>query len=308
MGEGGVDVITVGETMGCFLLRDHSEAGELTFIGAESNVAIGLASLGHRALWVSRLGSDQVGDYIVECLRGCGVDLHVTRDPTRQTGLALKELRPDRTAVRYYRKDSAASAMTMRDVPPLAGAEWLHVTGITPALSASCAELVPALMELAASRGVQVSLDINLRRPLWGTLSAARDSARRLCGLAQLVFVGQDESSVLRLGDTLEEFVQEVALGPDAVVVFKHGPQGARASAAGVTYHSPAAPADIVDVTGAGDAFAAGFLSGLLRRLPTEQCLRLGSVMAAQVIGTDQDFAGPPDEGAVERVTRHALR
>lgn len=310
-----VDVIAVGETMGCLVLRGHRHPGGITLAGAESNVAIGLAFLGHRTRWASRLGTDRLGDHIVDRLRESGVDPYVTRDPVRQTGLAIKELSPGRTVVRYYRRDSAASAMSIRDAPPLTNAEWLHLSGITPALSPACAELVPALMRQAGGQRVRVSFDVNLRPVLWDSLSIARDTIRLLCREADLVFVGDDESRALELGDTLEEFIRGNVLRPEATVVFKRGAHGPQAFAAGVRYASAAVPTEVVDLTGAGDAFAAGFLSGQLRRLSIPQCLRLGSALASQVIGVDTDFVDPPDPArrtqvlsSIDEVTDEATR
>lgn len=288
------EVIAVGETMGCFVLRDGSAASEMTFIGAESNVAIALASLDHRVRWVSRLGDDQVGDHIVRALRDRGVDVWASRDEARSTGIAIKELDANGTAVRYYRKDSAASVLRMEDVPPLTGASWLHLTGITPALSTGCAELTDRLAEQTARSGVRLSVDVNLRPVLWPSSSHARDAMLRLCRSADLVFVGHDESSALGLGDTAEEFIDAVGISPDRVVVFKRGSRGADAWSAGVGYSSAALPSPVVDVTGAGDAFAAGFLGGMLRRLPVGHCLELGHLMASRVIGVPRDFADPP--------------
>jgi 2-dehydro-3-deoxygluconokinase len=287
------EVVTVGETMGCFLLRGRSESCGLTFIGAESNVAIGLASLGHRVRWASRLGEDRIGDLIARSLLDRSVDVHAPRDDRRPTGVAIKELGPGRTTVRYYRGGSAASAMTAVDAPALAGVRWLHLTGITPALSASCADMTSALAEAAARAGVRISFDVNLRPVLWDGLEQAREAIVPLCRHADLVFIGDDEAGALELGDSAARFARAVGVREDAIIVFKRGAQGADALAHDVAHSSAAIPGDVVDVTGAGDAFAAGFLGGMLRELPVAACLRLGHVMASRVIGTDRDFVGP---------------
>ncbi len=291
-----VDVTAVGETMGCFLLRDHADECGVTFIGAESNLAIGLASLGHRVRWASRLGDDHLGEQIRHGLQSRGVDVHAPRDPDRHTGVAIKELGSDGATVRYYRKDSAASAMTAEDVPAIAGSRWLHITGITPALSVECAQLISDLIADARSNDVKISLDANLRPVLWKHLDDAAAAMRVLCGAADLTFIGEDESRALGFGATAAEFLDNIDVPSGALVCFKLGARGAEAAVDGATYTSQAIESEVVDVTGAGDAFAAGFLSGTLRDLTVPQRLHLGHLMASRVIGVDTDFVEPFDD------------
>ena len=141
-------VVTLGETMVALVAE---EAGPLRYAsrfqrraaGAESNVAIGLAHLGVSAGWVSRVGDDEFGRYVCATVRGEGVDVsRVELDPERPTGIMIKELRPvGKSRVLYYRSGSAASALSPQTLPTtyLQQARHLHLTGITPALSPSCA-------------------------------------------------------------------------------------------------------------------------------------------------------------------------
>src|SRR5581483_4814061 len=146
-----VDVVCLGEMM---VMLVATEVGPLrsaeTFrkhvAGSEANVAIGLARLGHRAGWISRLGNDEFGLYIRNFLRGEGVDVsQVIFDPDHPTGVAFKERR-ERGArnVIYYRRGSAASHLTPDDLNPdyFQGSRYFHVSGINPALSPSCHETV----------------------------------------------------------------------------------------------------------------------------------------------------------------------
>lgn len=302
------DVLTVGETMGCLLLpRDRSDT-ELTFIGAESNVAIGLAALGHDVRWGGRLGADRVGDYIVECLQERGVHVDAQRDDVRSTGLAVKELGGARTTVRYYRRHSAAAAMDEGNVPRLAGESWLHLTGITPALSDGCRRAMEFLVEEARSRDVRISVDLNLRSVLWPDLSVAASVMQDLARHASVVLLGHDESAALGLGDDVETVRARLPLRPDATLVFKRGAAGSQAWVDGQVHVVDAAPAQVLDVTGAGDAHAAGFISGRLRGLSTVASLRLGSELAARVVGISRDFVDPTSETEVARMVQSASR
>lgn len=305
---GSAEVLTVGETMGCLLLPRERSASDLTFIGAESNVAIGLAALGHHVRWGGRLGADRMGDHIVESLEERGVHVDAARDDSRSTGLAVKELGGGRTTVRYYRRDSAAAAMDEITVPRLVDERWLHLTGITPALSDGCRRAVEALVEEARSRDVRISVDLNLRAVLWPDLSVAASVMQDLARHASVVLLGHDEAAALGLGDDVETVRARLFLRPDATLVFKRGAAGSLAWVDGQVHEVDAAPARVLDVTGAGDAHAAGFISGRLRGLSTVACLRLGSELAARVVGIPRDFIDPTSETEVARMVQSASR
>src|SRR5437867_356998 len=178
-----MDVVTFGETM---VLFAAVEQGPLRFAntftrhaaGTESNFAIGLARLGHQVGWFSRVGDDEFGQYLVNLIRGEGVDTsRVIVDPDAPTGVVFKEKRElGARKIVYYRRGSAASRLAPADLDAeyVASAKYLHITGITPALSESCRQTVRAAAELARSRGVRVSFDPNLRLRLW-TREAARE-------------------------------------------------------------------------------------------------------------------------------------
>lgn len=294
------DVVTVGETMG--LLTPRSGGGYArSHAGGESNVAVNLARLGHRTRWVSRLGSDEMGDFIESALRDEGVEVVAERDPKRVTGLMLKEFRPTGTAVRYYRADSAASSLSPpSDDSHLGDADWLHITGVTPALSPSCREATLGYMVRARARGMRVSFDVNYRRALWSDVRTASRVLLDLCRRADTVFVGDDEARDLwDVGDP-DRFAAFAGLSQDTEVVFKRGAEGAEHFARGQRCFEPAQRVEtIVDVTGAGDAFAAGYLAGALRGADLPAALRLGHLLAAAAIQVADDIGPTPSEESV---------
>src|ERR671920_1390575 len=141
-------VVTAGETMVLVVpsapgrLR-HASGVTLSIGGAESNVAIGLSRLGVQAGWVSALGDDELGELVLHRIRAEGVDTSaVRRVPDRPTGLYLREEVAGALRVHYYRRGSAASTLAPGAFDPsaLEGVAFLHLTGITGALSAECAE------------------------------------------------------------------------------------------------------------------------------------------------------------------------
>ncbi|WP_254543943.1 sugar kinase [Halomarina pelagica] len=296
-------VVTVGETM---VLMNPKETGPLQYVsafgkrigGAESNVAVGLARLDHPVAWASRLGDDPHGRYVRDTIRGTGVDTRYVRfDPDAPTGLMFKERRATgEGGVFYYRHDSAASRLEPGDVPDeaLAGASYLHLTGITPALSSTCRDLCFDLVERCADLGVRVSFDPNLRFSLWSE-SEMRETLLPLAAAADVVLPGLDEGEVLLGTDDPREIAREFRERGAEEVVVKLGEDGAFVAAEGVAERVPAVPVErVVDPIGAGDGFAAGYLSGRLDgRSPVEATERANAVgaLATQVTG---DIEGLP--------------
>src|SRR6266849_6834272 len=171
-----LDVVTLGESMVLLLAEQPGPMREATtfrrFIaGAESNLAIGLSRLGHAAGWFSRVGDDEFGRAIVFRIRGEGVDTsHVVSDASAPTGLVIRERREVGPIEQvYYRRGSAASRLSPADLDAayLGRAKYLHLTGITPALSESCRQTVFAAADMARAAGVRVVLDPNYRSKLW---------------------------------------------------------------------------------------------------------------------------------------------
>ena len=198
---GAVDAITLGESLGLVMgepatpLRAGSSV-RFSFAGAESNVAIGLARLGHTVGFVSRVGDDFVGRMVTETLRSEGVDVSgVVVDGTAPTALMVRQHRTaDALTVLYYRDGAAGSRLQPDDVPDLSGARLLHVTGITPALSASALTTVETAVRAARAAGLVVSLDVNHRALLW-TAQEAGAALAPLLDAVDLVFGGTTSSS-----------------------------------------------------------------------------------------------------------------
>ncbi|MFE7647926.1 sugar kinase [Streptomyces phaeoluteigriseus] len=296
-----VDVVALGESMVTFL---PSRPGRLADVpsfdraigGAESNVACVLAAAGHSVRWISRVGADGFGDHLVETIGAYGVDVTaVRRDPARPTGVYFRtagDRATDAHEVAYYRAGSAASAMTAGNVDLTAAraGRVLHLTGITAALSGECRGLLHELTVPRPGRPL-VSFDVNHRPGLWPD----GDDPRVLLELARgadLVFVGADEAEEA-WGLHGTEAVRRALSGP-ATLVVKQGGHGVTVFHAGHVTFVPAPRVDVVAAVGAGDAFAAGFLSATLRALPMKARLRHGHLWAAAALTAPGDLAVPP--------------
>lgn len=267
--------MTLGETMGLFVAASvgplaHVTTFRLSIGGAESNVAIGLARLGVRAAWIGRVGADDVGDLVRRELRAEGVELHVGTDASAPTGLMIKHARTaSHTRVEYHRAASAGSRLSPTDIDAelVAGAQLLHITGITPALSETSARAVDRAVEIARDADVPVSFDVNHRESLWGA-DRATPVYRRLAARATIVFAGVDEARLLADGTSVEDLAERIAATGPSQVIVKRGADGCSAVIDGRSFGVDAVPITPIDTVGAGDAFVAGYLAELLSGSP----------------------------------------
>ena len=303
---GAPAVACVGETMVSFIpadgagLEDTEKVG-LDTAGAESNVAMYLADHGLDARWVSRLGDDAFGRRVLHRVRAAGVDVSGVRiDPVRPTGLLFKDpAKGGSTRVSYYRQGSAASAMgpSVLDEDVMRTADVWHFTGITPALSASCRDLVEAAFD---GDRPAISFDVNHRPAVWR--EAAAEPLLRLASAADIVFVGLDEAQALWGGSLREPGDVRALLPAPRILVVKDGPAAATAFHGAEHTSVPALTLDVVEPVGAGDAFAAGFLAGLLSGASVQRCLRSGHVTAASALSVTGDHGPLPDAAELERL------
>lgn len=300
--------VCIGETM-AMLTPGHGTALYLAdelhlgVGGAESNVAMGLAAMGLNAQWVGRVGHDGFGTRILHELRTHGVGTDgVEVDAGRPTGLYVKipapEHEPDAgSSVLYYRQGSAASAMgpamlgNAAVVDLLEKASLIHLSGITAALSPECRELIEAV--LAAPRaGRIISFDVNWRPALWA--GQDRGLLRGLANKADIVLVGKDEARHA-FGTTDESTLRRLLPDPAVLVVKNEAISAIALHRDGSRDEVPALSVDVVEPVGAGDSFAAGYLSGVLFGLDQKASLRRGHVAAACTLTVPGDRGPLPD-------------
>ncbi|WJH36762.1 sugar kinase [Paenibacillus sp. CC-CFT747] len=302
----GPEVVTFGETMALFMPTgpkgiEYSPLLDKLFGGAESNVAIGLARLGHKVGWFGRLGSDPLGRMIYKRIRGEGVDVSrsvLTNEAP--TGLMLRETVSGKSSVYYYRRNSAASGMKPEhlDESYIAQARILHVTGITPALSESCLETLLEAIRLARKHGTKVCFDPNLRLKLWSA-EQAKEALLPLAEQADYFLPGLDELKLLYGTQDFSEIESRLRKLTGTCIV--KGDRETHIVGKDRTISVPFFQVDnVVDTVGAGDAFCAGFLSGVLRELPVEEAVRLGNLLGSLVIQFEGDWEGLPTAEQVE--------
>lgn len=305
-----MDVVTFGETMVLFTpettgFMRYAHTYSRKFGGSETNFAIGLARLGHSAGWISRVGDDELGKAMLSFIRGEGVDVSRVRlDAQAPTGIYFKEIRnASDVNVYYYRKGSAASLMTKDDLDEtyLMQAKYLFVSGITPALSDSCREMVWEAIRLAKKHRLTVVFDPNLRKKLW-TEEQARETLLAIAAEADIVLPGISEGEFL-FGERDPIVLGQRFLDHGAkTVVLKLGEQGAHYFTREENAHVPGFPVErVIDPVGAGDGFAAGLVSGLLDGLPLADAVKRANAVGAIVTMVNGDVEGLPEREDLKR-------
>lgn len=307
-----LDVVTLGEAM---LMLVADEAGPLEAAqhfhkrtaGAETNVAIGLARLGQRVGWQSRLGADSMGRYLLAEMRREGIDCsHVEVAPGERSGFLFKGKVDDGSdpPVEYHRAGSAASRLGPQHLDEgwLRGARLLHVTGVFPALSPGTLEATRRAIAVMRAAGRRLCFDPNLRPTLWASQDLMRDTLNALAVQCELVLPGIEEGFVLtgsRDPAAIARFYR--AQGVRTVIV-KLGPEGAYCDdAVEGTGHVPAFPvAKVVDTVGAGDGFAVGVISALLEGCSVAEAARRGAWIGARAVQVTGDTEGLPTRAQLQ--------
>ena len=314
-----VDLLTLGESMVSLRSGGPLSAGgtlSMHVAGAESNVAVGVARLGHRVSWAGVLGSDPHGQFILRQLRSEAIEVRHREHSTRSTGIMFLEQRTaDISRAYYHRSGSAGSTLGSPDVDRAfsGGARILHLTGITPALSPEARQAVEYAAERAAGEGTLVSLDVNYRSKLWSR-DDARATLARIVPHASIVVASDDELDLVAVDHgspgpaaATEELMakQLLGLGVHEVVV-KRGAAGASAYTAEGRLDVPAVPVTSIDTVGAGDAFTAGYLSALLDGEDVAARLKRGAVAGAFAVSTAGDWEGLPRAEELSLLGQHA--
>jgi 2-dehydro-3-deoxygluconokinase len=326
------DVLTIGEAMVSLRSPRALRLGgdvHLSVAGSESNVAIGLARLGHDVAWLGAVGNDEPGRLIQRTLRAENVDTtHLRFTDDSFTGfIAFDQPAHDITRVSYHRRGSAGSTLTTTEclaalsphadavaatpssgakgdatgtpsatervaagTPPGARPRIFHVTGITPALSDSAREATLAVVQAASAAGIQVSLDVNYRARLWTRTEAAAAVLRALLPHVTTIFASDDELDILT--DAPDPVADLLTTATEVVITA--GSKGAWTHTTSGTLHHPALAVTVVDSIGAGDAFVSGYLSATLDNLPTDARLTRATTSGAFCVGAHGDWESLP--------------
>lgn len=298
------EVVAIGEALIAFLAQEpdvalvEASGYGVHVTGAELNSAVGLARLGHRVAFAGRVGRDPFGKLVRRRLAAEGVDARwLADDDERPTGMLFRNLR--RTApseVVYRRAGSAGSCLTREDIAPAVAALGedgvLLTTGVTAAV---CPDTAPEIVSLARSAGRRLCVDLNHRTRLWNDATAA-PALRALAAGAFLVVGGLDEARLVTGRTDAHAAARELLSAGAEIVVLRHDVTAASWFVPGqpepVTVHGDQHLA--TDPVGAGDAFMAGLISGILEFGTSDavRCLRRAHLCGAGVVATVGDLEG----------------
>ena len=309
--ENALDVITIGEAMAMFVATETGDLAEVEHFmkrvaGAELNVATGLARLGLKVGWVSRVGKDSFGRFVLHSLAKEGIDARgVSEDSRYATGFQMKSKVENGTdpIVEYFRKGSAASHLSPEDFRAeyFASARHLHLSGVAAALSESSYALLEQAATTMKAQGKTISFDPNLRPVLWKSEAEMVEKLNQLAFQADWVLPGIKEGMILT-GQRTPEGIADFYLtrGVQAVII-KTGCDGAwYKTAAGEQGAVAAIKVDnVVDTVGAGDGFAVGVISALLEGRTLQQAIRRGNKIGSLAIQVQGDSEGLPTRDAL---------
>ena len=268
-----LDIVALGEAMVEFNQTLNQSADEPPsylqgFGGDTSNAAIAAARAGARVAYLSRLGTDRWGDRLMDLWQRENVDTTaVVRDAQAPTGMYFVSHDAQGHHFSYARAGSAASRMQVQDVAQhwgeaIAQSQWLHLSGISLAISASACDAAFAAMRHARTAGTQVALDSNLRLSLW-PLDRAQACMRHAVSLCDLFLPSMEDMTALTGLTQAQDIIGWSHAQGAAQVVLKLGADGALASDGHQQRLVPGHAVQAVDATGAGDCFAGNLLARL---------------------------------------------
>jgi fructokinase len=262
-------IVAIGEVVADIYRDESSSAVELPFTarpgGAPANVAVAAARLGEEAAFAGSVGRDLFGDFILRALEAEGVQTSAVRrcEPPTRTSLAFVEIGEDGDrSFTFYRSDPAADELiSPEDISEefLSGASFVNFGSILlikdPARSA-----VHKASHLAHDLNVPTAFDVNFREHLWPSVEAAREAVDPLLDLSTIVKLGDDEVAPLLGTESTEEAAQQLLGRGASLVLVSLGLEGAFYATQEFSGHVPAFEVEVVDATGAGDAFLAATL------------------------------------------------
>lgn len=302
-------ILTVGEPMALFVAEQQGSLEEVEHFsrfvaGAEVNFSIGMVRLGHEVTYITRLGNDPFGRQIGNFLKENGIDTtYVAYDDKYFTGMQWKQkVTSGDPEVFSLRRNSAASHMDLAAIAEISwdGIDHIHLTGIPPALSAGCREMVYGLMAEARSRGIQISYDPNLRLGLWPDKAEMSRVINDLARRADIVFPGIEEGKLLTGKNDVQEIADVYHAAGVKTVVIKLGAKGAYTSSGDQRFYTDGFRVEkVIDTVGAGDGFAVGVVSGMLEGLDLPEAVKRGAAIGALAVMSPGDNDGLPDRAGL---------
>jgi 2-dehydro-3-deoxygluconokinase len=295
------DLYTFGEVMTLFVASDTdsvitARTYDLQVVGAEANVAVAVSRLGLRAKFMSRVGEDQLGQVVIDEIASEGVDVSRIARVPHPTGTMVRNRGTSQPVeISYLRTFSAGSTLSPTDVlmSDIEETRWIHLTGISVAISDSAHEGVKAALEMARNTDAKISFDLNIRRKLWSE-DRARIALASMVHDIDVLFGGRDEYEVVFGSKDPRENLDLAAAKGIPTAIMTSGADVIRILSEGKYWEYQPPRVDAVDPVGSGDAFVGGVISGLLSGMSLHEAIQQGSRSGAEVASQIGDWAGLP--------------
>lgn len=308
-----MEVVSIGESMVALVNEPsgyirYAEGFKPTLAGAETNTLIGLTRLGHDTSWISLLGDDELGEFILHKVRAENVDTSNVKRSNKRTGVFFKQISPNANVdVTYYRENSAASHITMEDIDAdvIRLAKVLYLTGITLSLSDTAKKMVFEAARQVKGE-VKIVFDPNIRLKMWSE-EKARETILEFLPFVDCLIIGKYEMNILLGTDDFNKAVDTFKKMGCKKIVLKLGKEGAmydfdgeRGEVKNPLYFNE------IDPVGAGDAFAAGIISGLLKGYGAKKLVRRACLLGGYITQFIGDYQGFPSEKMIERAENNS--
>lgn len=298
-----MDIITIGDGM---VAMCPEKKGPIIFTntfekkvgGAELNVAIGCARLGLKSGWISSLGNDDFGKFILRSVRADNVDTsEVKLVDGHPTSVYFREVLSDGSSRSfYYRENSPTSTMKPEDLNEeyFKKSKVLHITGVFPSILKNNQNIILEAIRLAKKNGLLISFDPNIRLKMW-TKEEAKEFINSILPDVDILLVGDEEVELLLNTTDLEEAIKRFYSYGISKVVIKRGAKGAMGYEGKEIFYVDGIPSKaLVDTVGAGDGFAAGFLTSTIKGESFEDSIRFANAVGSLVVGVEGDNEGLP--------------
>ena len=323
------DVVTFGEAMvrlspPHFQRLEQTRSLDVNVGGAELNVAVAVTRFGMKSAWVSKLPKNGLGYMIRDRAQEFGVDCsHVVWSDKGRAGIYFVEFgaSPRASSVLYDRAHSAISMIQPGEVDWVkifTGSKHFHMSGITPALSASASEATAEALKAAKKAGCTVSYDLNYRKKLWTPAEAEKIQEPMMAEVDILITTEEDTNVVFgikekdyeavaeKLAQTFNFKIVAITLREDLSVLRNNWT--AIAYQDGKIFKDRKYEVEIVDRVGAGDSFTAGFLYGWLKEKDVQKGVQYGNAFAALKHTVPGDFNWSTKEEVENQLKGAGLR
>lgn len=284
-----LDIISLGEPMVEFCATSTGPLKSVRFFemgwgGDTSNVIVAAARLGKSCGYICRVGDDEFGKSFLDMWRRENIDTsHIIVEKNSFTAVYfISIINGGKHDFTYYRMDSAASHLTSKDVNPdyIRRAKIFHSSGISQAISATCREAVFKAAETAKRTRALFSYDPNIRLKLW-SINTARAVVSYTLEMADIVMPSMEDAKIITGYSSYEKAARDILRKGPKIVALKLGQEGCFVMTEDDAVKVPSFEVNVVDTTGAGDAFDGGFLASILDGLDIRKAAEFANATAA---------------------------